>query len=440
MTLTGRTGLLALICVLPIAVSPWPARAFVVLLIALSILVVADAALAASTRGLRYTRSPDSSARLAQRVEVSLRIHNDGRRRFRGQIRDAWPPSARAEPRIHTINIAAGQRQHVETRLRPVRRGDQRAAVVTARSIGPLGLAGRQGSQSVPGQVRVLPPFLSRKHLPSRLAKLREIDGLLPTLIRGQGTEFDSLREYVVGDDVRSIDWRASARRADVVVRTWRPERDRRVVIVLDTGRTAAGRVGVDPTAADPAGWPRLDWSMDAALLLAALASRAGDHVDFLAHDRVSRAGVFGASRTELLAQLVEAMAPLQPALVEPDWRAMVSAVARRTRRRSLVVLLTDLNATALDEGLLPVLPQLSAKHHMLIAAVADPRVDQMAAGRSDAAAVYDAAAAERSRNDRRAIAARLRSSGVEVVDAVPTELAPALADRYLAMKATGRL
>ena len=110
---------------------------------------------------------------------------------------------------------------------------------------------------------------------------------MTPVLIRGQGTEFDSLREYVVGDDVRSIDWRATARRADVVVRTWRPERDRRVVIVLDTGRTSAGRVGVDPTASDPGGWPRLDWSMDAALLLAALASRAGDHVDFLAHDRV---------------------------------------------------------------------------------------------------------------------------------------------------------
>ena len=75
---------------------------------------------------------------------------------------------------------------------------------------------------------------------------------MLPVLIRGQGTEFDSLREYVVGDDVRSIDWRATARRADVVVRTWRPERDRRVVIVLDTGRTSAGRVGVDPTARRP--------------------------------------------------------------------------------------------------------------------------------------------------------------------------------------------
>ena len=440
MVLTGRTGLLALICVLPIAFSPWPAKAFVLLLLALTTVLAIDIALAASPRRLRYTRSPDTSVRLGQQTDATLLVSNDGRRGFRGQIRDAWPPSARAQPRVHPVGIAAGQHQQVQTQLRPVRRGDQRAAVVTARSIGPLGLAGRQGSQAVSGQLRVLPPFLSRKHLPSRLAKLREIDGLLPTLIRGQGTEFDSLREYVVGDDVRSIDWRATARRADVMVRTWRPERDRRVVIVLDTGRTAAGRVGVDPTASDPAGWPRLDWSMDAALLLAALASRAGDHVDFLAHDQVSRAGVFGASRTELLAQLVDAMAPLQPTLVESDWRAMVSTIALRARRRSLVVLLTDLNPAALDEGLLPVLSQLSAKHHLLLAAVSDPRVDQMAAGRSDAAAAYDAAAAERSRNDRAAIATRLRRSGVEVVDAPPAELAPALADRYLAMKATGRL
>ncbi|MGH3551468.1 MAG: DUF58 domain-containing protein, partial [Mycobacterium sp.] len=423
-----------------IALSPWPATSFVVLLIALAVGVIADVVLAASPSKLHYTRLHNGSVRLGEPVNVGLLIRNDGQRRFRGQVRDAWAPSALAEPHTHAVDIAAGQVQRVDTRLRPVRRGDQRSAMVTARSIGPLGMAGRQRSHPVPGQVRVLPPFLSRKHLPSRLAKLREIDGLLPTLTRGQGTEFDSLREYVVGDDVRSIDWRATARRADVVVRTWRPERDRRVVIVLDTGRTAAGRVGVDPTAGDPGGWPRLDWSMDAALLLAALASRAGDHVDFLAHDRVTRAGVFGASRTELLGRLVDAMAPLQPTLVESNATAMVSAIVRRARRRALVVLLTDLNATALDEGLLPVLPQLSAKHRVIIAAVADPRVDQLAVGRADAAAVYDAAAAEHSRNDRRAIAWRLRHGGVEVIDATPTELAPALADRYLTMKATGRL
>ncbi len=440
MILTGRAGLLALFCALPIVLSPWPATTFVALLMVLALAAGCDTGLAASPLALYITRPAFPSTRLGEEVDAGLLIRNDGRRRFRGQLRDAWAPSVRAHPRLHAVDIGAGQTHRVDTRLRPVRRGEQRSAVVTARSIGPLGLAGRQRSLPVPAQLRVLPPFLSRKHLPSKLARLREIDGLLPTLTRGQGTEFDSLREYVVGDDVRSIDWRATARRVDVVVRTWRPERDRRVLMVLDTGRTAAGRVGVDPTAADPSGWPRLEWSMDAALLLAALASRAGDHVDFLAHDRVTRAGVFGASRTELLAQLVDAMAPLQPALLESDWRAAVSTIAGRARRRSLVVLLTDLNATALDEGLLPVLPQVSARHIVIVAAVADSRVDRLALGRSDAAAVYDAAAAEHARNDRRSIASRLRGVGVEVVDAPPESIASALADRYLAMKAAGRL
>jgi uncharacterized protein (DUF58 family) len=438
--LTGRVGLVALICVLPIGVSPWPATVFVILLILLVAAVAADVALAASTGRLGFSRSGDSAARLGEPVDVALVVENLGRRGFRGWVRDAWAPSARAEPRTHGVNVAAGQRLSITTTLRPIRRGDQLSALVTARSVGPLGLAGRQSSHRVPAQVRILPPFPSRKHLPSRLAKLRELDGAIPVLIRGQGTEFDSLREYVVGDDTRSIDWRATARRADVVVRTWRPERDRRVVIVLDTGRTSAGRVGVDPTASDPSGWPRLDWSMDAALLLAVLASRAGDHVDFVAHDRVPRAGVFNATRTALLPRLVEAMAPLQPALIESDAWAMVATVQRRIRRRALVVLLTDLNASALDEGLMTVLPQLSARHQVMIAAVSDPRVDRLAAGRSDAAEVYDAAAAERARNDRGAIATRLRRHGIDVVDALPEDLAPALADRYLAMKASGKL
>ncbi len=449
MVLTGRTALIALLCALPVLLSPYPAATFGGLAGLLAVAVAVDVTLAGSPRKLRLTRSGSTSARLGQPVTAELTVDNGGRARFRGVVRDAWAPSARAVPRTHPVNLAAGQRVALDTDLQPVRRGDQRSALVTARAIGPLGLAGRQGSHRVPWQIRILPPFLSRKHLPSRLARLRELEGMTPVLIRGQGTEFDSLREYVVGDDVRSIDWRATARRADVVVRTWRPERDRRVLIVLDTGRTSAGRVGVDPTQARtpatgteavPTGWPRLDWSMDAALLLAALAARAGDHVDFLAHDRETRAAVVNASRTELLAQLVAAMAPLEPALVESDARAMVAAVARRVRRQALVVLLTDLNASAIDEGLLSVLPQLTAKHRVILASVADPRVDTLAAGRADAVEVYDAAAAERSRNDRRAVASLLRGMGVDVVDAAPEELAPELADHYLAMKAAGRL
>lgn len=439
MILTGRAALIALVCALPVAVAPWPATAFAVLAAGLAAAVVLDAALAAAPASLRIVRSGTDTVRLGEPAASTLSIVNGGRG-FRGQVRDAWPPSVGASPRAHLLELAPGQAQWVCTGLRPTRRGDQHAAGVTVRSIGPLGLAGRQRTRQVPGQLRVLPPFLSRRHLPARLARLREVDGNLPALVRGQGSEFDSLREYVAGDDVRSIDWRATARRSEVVVRTWRPERDRRVVIVLDTGRTAAGRIGVDPTTRDPAGWPRLDWSMDAALLLAALALRAGDHVDLLAHDQVTRAGVFGASRTGVFAQLVDAMAPLQPALIESDAAAMVATVSRRARRDNLVVLLTDLNASALEEGLLPVLPKLTAEHQVILAAVADPRVERLAVGRENAAAVYDAGAAERFRNERRAMAARLRRAGVQVIDAPPEELAPALADAYLALKSAGRL
>jgi uncharacterized protein (DUF58 family) len=276
----------------------------------------------------------------------------------------------------------------------------------------------------------VLPPFGSRRHLPEKLARLRQLDGQHRSLIRGQGSEFDSLREYVAGDDVRSIDWRSSARRADVLVRTWRPERDRRILIVLDTGRTGAGLV---------AGVPRLDASIDATLLLTALASRAGDRVGLVAVDRRVRARVLGAGRGALSA-VTEAVAGLQAELVESDAGLMAATVLGIARQRCLVVLLTDLNPAAIEEGLLPRIPVLAARHRLLLAAVADPRLDQMAAERGDAAAVYDAAAAERARSERAGISARLRRRGVEVVDAPPDRLPAALADAYLSLKAAGRL
>ena len=262
------------------------------------------------------------------------------------------------------ISVPGGRRVTVTTTLTPQRRGDVDAGPVTIRSLGPLGLAGRQRSLQAPWTVRVLPPFLSRKHLPEKLAKLRELDGQHKSMIRGQGSEFDSLRPYVLGDDVRSIDWRSSARRADVLVRTWRPERDRRIVIVLDTGRSSAGRVG---------GIPRLDASMDAALLLAALAVRAGDRVDLIAVDRRVRARVVGAGRNEVLAAITNEMALLESDLIEPDIKLMAASVLGIARQRCLVVLMTDLNPAAIEQGLLPHVQLLSSRHKVLVAAVADP-------------------------------------------------------------------
>ena len=430
MALTGRAALLALLGVLPVLLVPsaWTVVAVAVLLL---VVVLVDVALAAPVGALHVTRSGDTACRLGDPAEVALTVANLGPRHLRGVLRDAWVPSAGAAPRTHELDVPAGQRRAFGTVLTPTRRGDRLPDRVTVRSVGPLGVAARQGRHEVPWRVRVQPPFTSRKHLPERLSRLRQLDGAVAVRQRGQGTEFDTLRDYVEGDDVRSIDWRATARRQEVVVRTWRPERDRTLLLVVDTSRTSAGRVG---------DVPRLDASLDAALLLTALASRAGDRVDLLAFDRAPRAAVEGAGRTDVLRRTVDALSLLEPALVEADGRRLVGEVLRRARRRSLVVLFTSLDTAALEEGLLPHLASLTSRHTVVLAAVADPRVEAMAAGRGTPEAVYDAAAAERARAERRRLTALLRRRGVEVVDASPEHFAPAVSDAYLSLKAAGRL
>ncbi|MEU4120017.1 DUF58 domain-containing protein [Kitasatospora sp. NPDC028055] len=436
MALTGRTALIAALGALFVGLllPSWTGIGAVTGAVLLAVLV--DLVLAAPVRSLRIVRGGDTTVRLGDTASVELTVTNTSGRPLRALIRDAWAPSAwrpgtSETASRHTLAVPGGERRRTVTVLTPGRRGDHHAHRVTVRSLGPLGLAGRQGSHHVPWTVRALPPFNSRKHLPSRLARLRELDGRTSVLTRGQGTEFDSLREYLPGDDVRSIDWRASARRNTVAVRTWRPERDRHILIVLDTGRTSAGRVGDAP---------RLDAALDAALLLTALATRAGDRVDLLAHDARKRASVIGSSPSEILPSFTNAMALLEPALHETDMRSLVSTALKMAPHRSLVVLLTGLDAASVEDGLRPLLPLLTKRHEVVLASVADPHLDVLAAGRGTVEAVYGAAAAEQTRADRRHTADRLTRSGVTVLDAPPAQIAPALADAYLALKAAGRL
>ena len=436
MIVRGPVVALALLGLLPVLL--WPAGAGLVAagwLVGVVALVVVDAVAAPRPAALELHRPPVAQVRLREETTTTLLVTNRGRRRVRGVLRDAWVPSAGAqEPTRHALDLPPGERRRVVTTLRPTRRGDRPAVGVTVRTHGPMGLAGRQGTVLVPGAVRSLPPFRSRRHLPAKLAQLRQLDGRSAVRTRGQGTEFDSLRDYVEGDDVRSIDWRATARRQHVVVRTWQPERDRRVVLVLDTARTSAARVGDEP---------RLDAAMDAALLLAALASRAGDRVDLVAGDRAVRARVGSgttAGRSGLLHQLVTAMAPLEPALLEADWPMLAGAVTTLTRRRALVVLLTPLEPAALEEGLLPVLPSLTAHHRVVVASVADPALHELRSRADGVEDAYAAAAAERTEALRHRTATALAQLGVTVLDEPPEQLPVALADHYLALKAQGLL
>lgn len=431
MTLTWRSLVLLAVGLVAFGLRPqastvWWWWLFVALVLLL------DWALAPSPTRLGMVRRGPGQVLLGRSSATTLFITNPDRvRRVRGLVRDAWPPSAGASPRRHTLDVRAGERVALTTVLTPTRRGDREADRVTVRVNGPLGLAARQVSMTVPGTVRALHPFGAIRHLPSRLNLLRQLDGRSAVRTRGQGTEFDSLRDYVDGDDVRSIDWRATARRQNLVVRTWQPEQHRRVVIVVDSSRTSAGRVG---------DFPRLDAAMDAALLLTALATRAHDDVEVVTGDRFIRARLRGSEPAAMLAETVQSLSRVDAALVEADWPLLVAEVGRRGNRRGLVVLLTTLEASAVEEGLLPVLPSLLAHHRVVVAAVADPAVTALRQQRDDLAAVYDAAAAEHATSQRTRTAEALGRMGVHVIDADADDLPPALADHYLSLKANGLL
>ncbi|MRX42873.1 DUF58 domain-containing protein [Agromyces kandeliae] len=444
MALTGRFSLLVALGVVPVVLlgsdagAAW--AALVVWLVVAIGLGAIDLAIAASPRLIAVERELPPRLRLGETVRSELVLRNLGRRRLRAEVRDGWPPSAGVHGRNRArVDVPAAEGRRVVLALTPTRRGDRVTGAVTVRSHGPLGLWARQATLAAPGRIRVLPPFHSRAHLPSRLTRLRELDGRTPILIRGQGTEFDSLREYVRGDDVRSIDWRATARRSDpespgsakLMVRTWRPERDRRIVIVVDTSRTAAARIGDEP---------RLDTAYEAALLLAALATHAGDRVDLLLWDRRLRGRVHGASGPDLLARMVDAMADVDAELIEADWAGVPAQIRGVTSRRALVVLLTAADSTGSARGLLSVLPGLASRHRVVVASVADPTLEAAVRRRDELADVYAAAAAERTRLDADRVAAAVRRLGASTVAAGPADLPPALADRYLELKAAGQL
>jgi uncharacterized protein (DUF58 family) len=215
------------------------------------------------------------------------------------------------------------------------------------------------------------------------------------------------------------------------MVRTWRPERDRRVVVVVDSGRTAAARIADEP---------RLDTAFESTLLLTALATRAGDRVDLLVWDRRVRARVHAAAPAEVLHRMVDAMAPVEPELLETDWAGVPAQVRALTSQRALVVLVTSLEGAGTARALLTMLPQLTSRHVVVIASVTDPAILQMTTQRSDLDETYLAAAAERTLLDTDRIAAAAQRLGAQVVTAPPADLPPALADRYLALKAAGRL
>lgn len=405
----------------------------------LILLAAIDAALSTPARNLLLTRKHPPVVVAGNKATVHWEIHSEAKRSVHLSVADQLAPSLRARARRFSVVVPARGTATVSTVITPMRRGRFDLDTLTLRVLGPLGLGASQREVALATTLRVYPPFRSKEQaeLKIKRAKIQQV-GLRSAKGRGGGTEFDQLREFSPDDEFRRIDWTASARTGRTIVRTYRAELNQSVLVMLDNGRTMAGRV---------AGVPRVEHAMDATMMLTAVATRLGDKCGLVAFDREVRATVPPARRTDQVSRVTQAMFALEPELAESDYSGAFSFVISRFRRRTMLVLLTDLVDQAVEASLLPALPLITRTHLVVVAGVRDPQVEAWANGTAlddqqgdPSDVVYRQAAAIASLAERRRTVARLRGVGATVIDAEPSRLASDLADAYLLAKGTGRL
>ncbi len=380
---------------------------------------------------------------LGDEAEFVWIVRNPTPRPLRVHVADELAPSLHPTRRRAAMSVPAHGRAEATARLRPRRRGRFVPSRLTVRVEGPWGLAARQTDRDRPHELRVHPPFHSRRAAELRLHRARLLEvGARSARGRGGGTEFDRLREYGVDDEFRHIDWAATARSGKPIVRQYRAERNQTVLLLLDTGRVTAGRLAwPEDATVRTADAPRLDHAMDAAMALTTVATRMGDRVGMVAFGSQVHVTVPPARSRDQLAAVTSAMYRLEPELVESDYRGAFLHTLSRFRRRGLLVLLTELSTGAVREALLPALPVIASTHVLLVVSVRDPQVVRWATDPApDPRGAYRAAAAVRELDQRRATARRLTGTGAVVVDEPPGDLAPRLVDAYLEIKARGRL
>jgi uncharacterized protein (DUF58 family) len=433
MYLTIRVSIAAAVIALVAAFLPLPWVFLVLGDLLLAALIATDIRRAPRARHLQLARDAPGVLSLERSGQVGVRMHNPTSRPLRVTVRDASLPSLGRMPVDHRLTLSPGGWATGRAEVRPSRRGWSPLGPMTVRTGGPLGLAGRQATLPLTDRVKVYPALPSRAEVELRLDRARLLQsGERSTSIRGGGTDFDSLREYHPDDEFRRINWRATARSTKPISNVYREERNQQVVLLLDAGRTMAAMV---------AGVSRFEHAIDAAYAVAELASRVGDHVGMVAFatEVLAMLGPGGGRSQPRI--LLDLLFDLQPRLDAANYRGAFTSLLSRHRRRSLLVLLTELTDEAAMESLFAALPAILGRHLVIVAALVDPEIESAALavpGSSEEA--YLKAAAAESISSRERAAARLRRMGVVVVDRPPGRLAGELADQYLRIKAFGRL
>jgi uncharacterized protein (DUF58 family) len=388
---------------------------------------------------LSASRSWLNAPALDSETEIELTIENRGRMILDCRLVDDLPPALVEEP--ETLRLTAFPRVPAKLRYRvkPNERGDWETGWLYVRYRSGLGLAERWARAPLTQTVRVYPALRTGEEQQIFLARSRQIElQLRRAQQRGLGRDFESLRDYREGDDLRDICWTATARRGNLITRQYQTERSQPVWIVLDCGRLMRARVAMAQSPKDPGRAPstKLDHACTTAVALAQLALYSGDRVGLLAYGQNIQQRLLPGRGAAHLRQLIELLAQVHTESGEADHLRATATLNRLQPRRSLILWVTDLAETAMRPEVIDGALQLLRRHVLLFVAMAQPEVEQIAQTRpKDLEQMFRSSAAQEMAGRRELLLARLHEQGALTLDLNPEALTSSVLNQYLTVK-----
>jgi uncharacterized protein (DUF58 family) len=405
--------------------------------VALAVAALLDATLLPAPLDLEVRRELPLALGVGDLVEGRYVVESRWGRPLRISLHDAMPPGFVHVVRDDTRAERLASRGTIELpfEVEGRARGEVGLGPVALRVRSPYGLVARVLRYPFDDRAVIAPSLAGVRRfrwlaVHERLAAA----GVRDARRRGEGRSFARLRDYVVGDDPRRIDWKATARRGHPITREFTVERSQTVYVLVDAGRSMTQLAGE---------FPRFEYALSSALVLADVAVRAGDQVGALVFDDRLRALVPAQRGTAALQALRTALVPVQPTLVEPDYSAAFRALALRQRKRALIVLLTDVIDGRAARSLLAHLSRGGSHHLAVVVALRNEAVLAAAglpAGDASVRRLYAGAAAEELLAERATALQRMRDAGIVVLDVAPDAMAAAIVSQYLELKARGAL
>lgn len=385
---------------------------------------------------LTASRSWSNAPALDSETEIELTLENLSRVLLDCTLEDDLPAQLAVEVPPQRLNAFPRVPASIRYRIQPQERGDWQAGSLYIRYRSPLGLVERWAKAPLAQTVRVYPALRTSEEQQIFLARSRHIDlQLRRAQQRGLGRDFESLREYRPGDDLRDICWTATARRGSPITRQYQTERSQPVWIVLDCGRLMRSRVASHLNG-QSAIHSKLDHACSTAVALAQLALYSGDRVGLLAYGQHVQQRVLPGRGSAHLRQLIEALAQVRAESSEADHLRATAMLNRLQPRRSLILWMTDLAESAMRPEVMDGAAQLLRRHVLLFVAMAQPEVEAIAQARpKNIEQMFRATAAQQMAARRELLLARMQEQGALTLDLHPESLTSTVLNQYLTVK-----